>query len=410
MQRGHTCFVQLSFLFFCGVVASDVRSFSTVPNPNSTDFALCGLDRPGFLCDPQSVIDSEARSTLQVLFENSPQGTPCFCRGSCLANPEGYSRRLRIGVLILEDLPKVNVSGKILADRIRTEWRLGACPDNDVLIMAAKSKIYISYGALATGILPASCHKSLPVEYDAKKPLERTIRHLSFIIRAYFVNPCMCKPCRSVYSWFKIPAMLLACFCLLMWLSLVGRRAYLHRPHLLTARGCSSLSDLDYVLHNRPYFMRISPHILSTQRLLNARWRLSATTGGGERNDLPDSDSPHSDYSCSAGSLPTSHRHPLTRHHNSSPPPPLYSVAVKSAAPPPAYEESVLDASPKMCFASPTDGSQGSLNPPSYSYVVALSGERNNNSAHPVDPHAVTTDEMRQTDSCTPDRNESNSV
>ncbi|VDQ09038.1 unnamed protein product [Trichobilharzia regenti] len=50
--------------------------------------------------------------------------------------------------------------------------------------------------------------------------------------------------------------MLLACFCLLTWLSLVGRRAYLRRN--LHTRPYCSLSDLTYTSTNRQYYSRPS--------------------------------------------------------------------------------------------------------------------------------------------------------
>lgn len=89
----------------------------------------------------------------------------------------------------------------------------------------------------------------------------------AFCFRQFFVNPCMCRSCKNAYSWFKIPAMLLACFCLLMWLSLVGRRAYLRRVHFPTVRGaaCCSLTDLDYLGSNLDYVVR--PRAFSGTRL-----------------------------------------------------------------------------------------------------------------------------------------------
>ncbi|VDP87252.1 unnamed protein product [Echinostoma caproni] len=128
----------------------------------------------------------------------------------------------------------------------------------------------------------------------------------------------MCRSCKNAYSWFKIPAMLLACFCLLMWLSLVGRRAYLRRVHLPSVRGaCCSLTDLDYMNNNnssnssRAYIVRLPPRSLTGPRLAQEAHRVLLTpsrSSSGRNSRLRHSSPQHREgrHSSNTSGSPTS--------------------------------------------------------------------------------------------------------
>ncbi|CAH8561400.1 unnamed protein product [Schistosoma turkestanicum] len=169
----------------------------------------------------------------------------------------------------------------------------------------------------------------------------------------YFLDPCLCRPCKTAYSWFKIPAMLLACFCLLTWLSLVGRRAYLRRNNLTTTRPYCSLSDLTYTTTNR--------HQHHTRSSRSGRIR----TGGGFSSPfsiwearsygLDNMNNTSNSNWCNLSSYFGRPSGLYSDGFRSTPPPPAYSSLKHIVQPPPAYSEiQSTDLLSKQCVNAPT--------------------------------------------------------
>ncbi|KAH9589693.1 Mitochondrial ribosome-associated GTPase 2 [Schistosoma haematobium] len=231
---------------------SDVE-FEFPPSPYSSDFKKCGLDKKGYVCDPDKILDYSARQSINELLLHYPRETPCLCRHPCFRNEVNQNARLVVTALVSKPFSNKNASIVQYANNIRNKWKIGACNGNDVLILITGKALHISYGSLVARALNSECTRRLIGRFDANKEIITNIRQTAFILREYFLDPCLCRPCKTAYSWFKIPAMLLACFCLLTWLSLVGRRAYLRRNNLNTRPYCS-LSDLTYTTTNRHHY------------------------------------------------------------------------------------------------------------------------------------------------------------
>ncbi|THD21660.1 hypothetical protein D915_007436 [Fasciola hepatica] len=371
--------VPMELMFILGQVLSETLTTSVLPNPRYSP-SLCGLTRPGFICDLNRTLSESARASLHQFLETRPRDTPCFCGKPCSPDQIGLSRRLIIGVLILGALPRTNMSAVDYAEYARSTWVLGSCPGNDVLMLAMGSKIYIAYGSLVSRALTPDCIRSLPSTYDVKMSVNRTIQHLAGILQQFFVNPCMCRSCKNAYSWFKIPAMLLACFCLLMWLSLVGRRAYLRRVHLPVVRGaaCCSLTDLDYLGNNLDYVVRLPPRAFARSRLSQSRRvLLSSPSRSAARGTHVTQNSPQRDDSLRSSSLSADSA--LRRLRSPSPPPPSYASLIKSSPVPgllsPQEDPKITAADSNMVSVEQyfVDSVNQESKPPTYSDVLALS-------------------------------------
>ncbi|KAA0190540.1 hypothetical protein FBUS_10263 [Fasciolopsis buskii] len=244
-------------------------------------------------------------------------------------------------------------------------------------------QIYLAYGSLVSRALTPDCLRSLPTKYDVKISINRTVQHLAGILQQFFVNPCMCRSCKNAYSWFKIPAMLLACFCLLMWLSLVGRRAYLRRVHFPTVRGaaCCSLTDLDYLGSNLDYVVR--PRAFSGTRLSQSHrvqlYSPSRTVIRGTRvaqnSSQPEGSRrfPNSPgiFGNDSNSAPWHRRSP-------SPPPPSYASLLKPSVEICSSETEHVkvtstDPTTAAVAQGPVDSVDRASKPPPYSDILALS-------------------------------------
>ncbi|KER30176.1 hypothetical protein T265_03332 [Opisthorchis viverrini] len=310
------------------------------------------------VCDPQNVLSASERQRLQINLSSVGSRTICLCSTKCTSNGEGASKRLVIGTVFLKSLLPQHVSGIELAEEIRSRWSLGSCPGNDVIMLVSEAKIFLAYGPLVSQKLVPTCMKSLPTTYEVRGDAERLIRRLIYTLKTFFVHSCICGNCETPQLWFKIVAMLLACMSLLMWLSLFGRRAYLRRTTLFTARGRYSLSNVNSGYADRtslfPAPSRLfHPHQLPPQLLTTSR----ATRIGGLSR-------PHQD---------STERIPPPVRGRESPPPPSYSSIVKPCS---LDAEPVHHEVPKLVVPetpSETGPTRTVTEPPSYTEVLEFS-------------------------------------
>ncbi|XP_018653748.1 putative hypothetical protein [Schistosoma mansoni] len=320
---------------------SDV-DFEFPPSPYSSDFKKCGLDKKGYVCDPDKILDYSSRQSINELLLHYPRETPCLCRHPCFRNEVSQNARLVVTALVSKPFSNKNASIVQYANNIRNKWKIGACNGNDVLILITEKALHISYGSLVSRALNAECTRRLIGRFDANKEITTNIRQTAFILREYFLDPCLCRPCKTAYSWFKIPAMLLACFCLLTWLSLVGRRAYLRRNNLNTRPYCS-LSDLTYTTTNRQHYHhtrssrtgRIRTGGLSSPfNLWETRsYRSNSIHGIESTNNMSNSNW------CNLSSYFGRPNGLYSDGFRTTPPPPAYSSLKHMIQPPPAYSE-----------------------------------------------------------------------
>ncbi|CAH8869237.1 unnamed protein product [Trichobilharzia szidati] len=321
------------------------------PSPYSSEFRKCGIDKKGYICDPELILSDQARQSLNELLLQYPRETPCLCH-PCYRNEANLNARLVVSALVTKRPPNETISLIRYAEGIHNKWRIGQCNGNDVLILITEKSIHISYGSIVARTLNSECTRRLSGRYDSNKEIATNIRQTVFILREYFLDPCLCRPCKTAYSWFKIPAMLLACFCLLTWLSLVGRRAYLRRN--LHTRPYCSLSDLTYTSTNRQYYSRPSRSgrarihgITPPFNLWETRSYRSNSLHGIENVNNSNWRNFSSYFGRSNGLYSDGFR--------STPPPPAYSSLKHIIQPPPAYSEiQSIDLS-KQCVNPPTN-------------------------------------------------------
>ncbi|CAH8620532.1 unnamed protein product [Heterobilharzia americana] len=317
------------------------------PSPYSSDFKKCGIDKRGYICDPDQILSHSTRQSLNELLLQYPRETPCLCRHPCFRSEANQNARLVVSALVSKPISNENLSLIRYADVVRSKWKIGLCNGNDVLILVTEKSLQISYGSLVARTLNSECTRRLSGRYDSNKEIGTNIRQIAFILREYFLDPCLCRPCKTAYSWFKIPAMLLACFCLLTWLSLVGRRAYLRRNNLHTRPYCS-LSDLTYTSTNRQCQLRSSRsgrvrnnRIISPFDLWETRSYRSNSLHGIENNNNSNWSNLSSYFGRPNG--------PHSDGFRGTPPPPAYSSLKHIIQPPPAYSEIQSSDSSKHC-------------------------------------------------------------
>ncbi|KAF7256986.1 hypothetical protein EG68_07386 [Paragonimus skrjabini miyazakii] len=355
------------------VAASSTNA--TTWTQNLIDLCVGANGRRQLVCDPERALDDSQRQFLQLTVTAGVSRTMCFCNTPCNVDDTSASQRLVIGTLFLKKLPTQFESGSELAELLRARWSLGSCPGNDVLMLAIDSKIYLSYGPLVSQKLIPKCMKNLATTYEVQDRPDKRIRQLAFMLKTLFLQSCVCGSCETPQLWFKIVAMLLACMSLLMWLSLFGRRAYMRRNTLLTARGRYSLSNVHNgyadraslfrfparLFHNSPrrYQSQQPPQIASLSEVTS-----DFRTGSLVRDSV------------SQGHLSTEGALGFTNVGRQSPPPPPYSSIVKSPSPlisTEMHNGPKLDSTEVATSEDNSNQTVASSSPPSYLDVLEYS-------------------------------------
>ncbi|KAF8565761.1 hypothetical protein P879_07732 [Paragonimus westermani] len=361
----HCCFIGFTSY---RVAASSTNA--TTWTQNLIDLCVGANGRRQLVCDPERVLDESQRQFLQLTVTAGVSRTMCFCNTPCNADDTSASQRLVIGTFFLRKLPTQFESGSELAELLRARWSLGSCPGNDVLMLAIDSKIYLSYGPLVSQKLVPKCMKNLATTYEVQERPDKRIRQLAFMLKTLFLQSCLCGSCETPQLWFKIVAMLLACMSLLMWLSLFGRRAYMRRNTLLTARGRYSLSNVHNGYADRAALFRFPARLFhhSPRRYQSQQQpQLASLTEvtGDFRTD-----------SVSQGHLSTEGAPEFTNVGRQSPPPPPYSSIVKSSSPLLSMEAHNGSKTDSTEIATSEDSSNQTItssSPPSYFDVLEYS-------------------------------------
>ncbi|CAH8561415.1 unnamed protein product [Schistosoma turkestanicum] len=115
--------------------------FELPPSPYLSDFKKCGLDRKGYICDPDQILDHSARQSINELLLHYPRETPCLCRHPCFRNEVNQNARLVVTALVSKTFSDKNASIIQYANNIRNKWKIGACNGNDVLILITEKTV-----------------------------------------------------------------------------------------------------------------------------------------------------------------------------------------------------------------------------------------------------------------------------
>ncbi|CAH8869347.1 unnamed protein product [Trichobilharzia szidati] len=75
------------------------------PSPYSPEFRKCGIDKKGYICDPELILSDQARQSLNEQLLQYPRETPCLCH-PCYRNEANLNARLVVSALVTKRPPK----------------------------------------------------------------------------------------------------------------------------------------------------------------------------------------------------------------------------------------------------------------------------------------------------------------